>query len=177
MHTPLFGDYGEVKVKREPVRLTDPDFEIGVTVTKYLFDENMVLEFMVTSTLENTQLVDLRVEVETNLDNLQVQHVERLPCLKNGETRSVRLGLALDPENRVAVTQVECFLRCTMNEYQGNDLVADYEEEYQLEDLEINLGDSLLSRQTSTFEQDWKSLSESGHSEQTTLQLPYKSLE
>lgn len=103
MNTPLFGEYGEVKVKREAVRLTEQDFEIGVTVTKYLFEESILLEFSVTSSLENTQLVDLRVEVETNSDNLQVQHVERLACLKTGETQTVRLGLALDPENRVAV--------------------------------------------------------------------------
>lgn len=51
---PLFADYGPVKVKREPVRLTEEEFEIGVKVTKYLFEEALVLEFGVESSLENT---------------------------------------------------------------------------------------------------------------------------
>lgn len=104
-----------------------------------MFDDYIVLEFVVSNTLENVILGDVTVTLEIESGSLQVMQVISANQIKTGEKASIFITVAKDPEVRIAPSNIIGYLKYKVTEFSGKNKTAEYDDEYQLEDVKISL--------------------------------------
>lgn len=120
-----------------------------------MFENNIILEYLIENTLDNIVLRDISIQTELNCDNLQIQDIQSITELKPKSKGRLLLGLAVNPESRIPITTINSFMNCSVNEIQNGQAVNGYTEEYQLEDMEIKASDFIVKHHCdfkSTFE-------------------------
>jgi len=173
-----FEDIGDLRLLHEEKAVTDPNSEYLVKVRKIFFDEYLVLEFSVKNTLDSQVLCDVNVDLQFDTDDLKVMQVISLKQIKSGETGSVFITVAKNPEFKMIMSNVQGFLKFKVQEFSGNTKTAEYDDEYQLEDFTINVSDYLRPTAIPVdkkFDSVWKTMQ--GEEQKASYELEYKTLE
>lgn len=176
---PEFEGIGDLRILQEEKSITDPNAEYKVKVRKIFMDEYILLEYVVQNTLDNHVLSDVHVEITFDTDDLKMMQVISLKQIKSGETGSVFVTVAKNPEFKIVMSTVQSFLKFRVSEYtSGGNKTAEYEDDYQLEDFSVNVNDYLKPAPIPVdkkFENVWKGMQ--GAEQKASYELQYQTLE
>lgn len=161
-----FSGYGRVFRSTGETPLTESEMEYVVSVSKHIFDNHVVLQFKVLNTIDDQRLVNCRVEL-SNLDEevYSIDHVVPAPAVRFNDPSYTFIGLQrnLDP-SPVSCNCVLKFSVVQVDPATGN-VEGDengYEEEYALEDLEINTNDFMARVSVPDFKRSWEQMGNDG---------------
>ncbi|KAK9473129.1 adaptin N terminal region-domain-containing protein [Dipodascopsis tothii] len=160
--------FGPVVHSSKPVSLTESETEYVISGVKHLYKEHLVLQFDVTNTLPDTVLEDVSVISTPSLDELYVEQfiitIPKLAPESNG-TMYVAFTRPADDdeldENVISCT-FSNVLRFTSKEIDPTTGTPDdegYDDEYQVEDLELGVADFIMPTYIGSFQHMWDQLS------------------
>lgn len=146
--------------------LTETEMEYVVKCIKHVFEKHVVLQFSVLNTIDDQRLQNVRVEVDVeDPDAYDVEHIVPAALARYGEASHCFVSLARkgDP--------VSCTLKCALHfsvvqvdpatgEVEGDE--EGYEEEYPLEDLELNTNDYMAKTSVGDFRRSWDQVGTDG---------------
>jgi coatomer protein complex subunit gamma len=176
-----FANLGEVRMVLDYKSLTDAKAEYLVKLRKIFFDEYLLLEFNVTNTLSNHLLKDVTVDINFSNENLKIMTGTSVNEIKGGDSGNAYVVIAKNPELRVIpFTATDCFLKFKARDVgaDGKPKGAEYEDEYQLEEVTLGVNDymqSLILTGDKKFEKSWQELG--GSQQEASYQLSYKTLD
>lgn len=158
---PEFESYGKVFKSCEPVRLTEEDTEYKVYCIKHIYDSHIVFQFDCSNTiaeqiLENVSVVMDLAEAE-QYDEALVIPLSVMPLNDVGRCFTVLSR----PEGKLALGKFVNILKFTVKEIDPGTGEAEddgYEDEYQLEDLEVSPADFIKPIAVSNFRKTWEDL-------------------
>lgn len=158
---PEFAGYGKLFHSSSPVRLTEEDTEYEVNAIKHVFEEHLVFQFNCTNTIKEQVLEDVTVVMDlAEADEFEEELVlplKRMPLEGSGATYTVLRR----PAGALTLGRLLNILKFTVKEIDPTTGEAEeegYEDEYQLEDLEVGASDYLKPIAVSNFRQSWEGL-------------------
>ena len=171
-----FKDYGTLLKSSVPVELTESETEYVVTAVKHIFKEHIVLQYDVKNTLPDTALENVNVvAAPAEEDLLEEDLIVPAPKLTANEPGIVYVTFKkLGGENSVPVTSFTNNLRFTSKEIDpttGEPEEDGYEDEYQIEDLELTGSDYVIPAFAGSFDHVWEQTGANGEELSETLQL------
>lgn len=155
---PEFESYGQILKSSEPVALTESEMEYVVTAVKHLFKDHLVIQYNVTNTFNEYVLENVLVELQGAFDEEFVIPIEKLVP---DSTETIYVSMAR-PEDYV-VDSIYNNLKFVSKEIDPNTnepVEEGYEDEYNLENLDITIGDYLIPAFIGNFSHQWDSLGE-----------------
>ncbi|GAX76799.1 hypothetical protein CEUSTIGMA_g4245.t1 [Chlamydomonas eustigma] len=158
---PELAALGPVFKSCEPVRLTEEDTEYSIFAVKHVYDAHVVVQFNCTNTiaeqvLENVTVATDLAEAE-EFDEVQVIPMDVMPLNAVGQTFTVLSR----PSGSVSLGKLANILRFKLKEIDPSTGEAEeegYDDEYQLEDLEILPADYVKPVVTANFRKSWEEL-------------------
>ena len=176
---PELAAYGGVLKSSSVVELTESETEYVVTAVKHIFKNNIVLQFDIKNTLPDTILCDVSV-IPTPVDEdeetppLEEEFTIPAPKLVTDEPGTVYVSLKRTADAPQFVsTSFSNILKFTSKEIDPTTNEPEeggYEDEYQVEDLDLNGSDYVMPAYAASFEEIWSGLEE-GDDASETLQL------
>lgn len=176
MQIPELKAYGTLLKSSGPVELTESETEYVVTAVKHIFKEHVVLQYDVKNTLPDTILEDVNVVVApAEEDQLEEEFIVPAPKLATNEPGIVYVTFKkLAGENSVPVTSFTNSLKFTSKEVDpttGEPEANGYDDEYQVEDLELTGSDYIIPTFAGSFDHVWEQTGANGEELSETLQL------
>ncbi|KAK9466254.1 adaptin N terminal region-domain-containing protein [Lipomyces arxii] len=164
---PELAAFGPVVRSSRPVPLTESETEYVITCIKHLYKDHLVLQFDVQNTLEDTVLDDVSVIATPTSDEgsepYEEEFIITIPQLVQESTGSVYVAFTRPgEENAFAGAVFTNTLRFTSKEIDpttGEPEEEGYEDEYQVEDIHVGVGDFLVPTYVGNFQHMWDSLS------------------
>jgi coatomer protein complex subunit gamma len=163
---PEFANLGRSFRSSNESSLTETEMEYVVSCVKHIFSSHVVLQFNVLNTIDDQQLREVYVSVEsTDPEVYAVETVVTAPIARYGEQAQcfVCLSRLADPstvtlscELHFKVVQVDP----TTGEVEGNK--KGYDEEYPLENLELSTNDFMAKVSLGDFRRTWDQLGTDG---------------
>ncbi|KAK5733574.1 coatomer subunit gamma [Elasticomyces elasticus] len=179
---PEFGEYGAVLKSSAVVELTESETEYVVSAIKHVFAGHVVVQYEIKNTLADYVLGDVSVDAtptsttedEEEGSGLQEEFILPAALIRGEETGTVYVSFARGSGGEgfegASVSNVLKFTLREVDPATGEPEVGGYEDEYQVEDLEVGGADYILPAFAGSFENIWSALE--GHEEaQETLQL------
>ncbi|KKY24752.1 putative coatomer subunit [Phaeomoniella chlamydospora] len=169
--------YGPVLKSSSPVELTEIETEYVLSAIKHVFKEHVVLQYEVKNTLPDTLLEDVTVAASPSEDeeSLEEEFIIPAPKLATNEPGTVYVAFKkLGGEASFPVTSFTNVLRFTSKEIDPHSGEPDdngYEDEYQVEDLELKAADYVLPAYAGSFDHVWEQTGANGEEASETLQL------
>lgn len=176
---PELASYGGVLKSSSVVELTESETEYVVSAVKHLFEDHVVLEFQIKNTLPETVLTDVSV-VSTPADEdgdvqLEEDFIIPAPKLVTNEPGTVYVSFKrLETDSQFVATTFTNVLKFTSKEIDpttGEPEEGDgYDDEYQVEDLELTGADYVVPVYAGSFDNVWEQAG-AGEEATETLQL------
>jgi coatomer protein complex subunit gamma len=168
--------YGNVLKSSQVVELTESETEYVVTAVKHIFKENIVLQFDITNTLPDTVLEEVTVAATPSEDEelLEEEFVVPITQLKTNEPGTVYVAFRKIGDSPFAVTSFTNILRFTSKEIDpttGEPDANGYEDEYQVEDLELVGSDYVVPAFSGSFDHVWEQTGANGDEQSEILAL------
>ncbi|KAF8624211.1 hypothetical protein AX15_005977 [Amanita polypyramis BW_CC] len=174
---PEFALYGPViNSSTAPAQLTESETEYQVTCVKHIFKEHVVFQFNISNTLPDTVLeqVSVIMQLQSEEPVLTEDFIIPIPSL----TASTSPGVVYVSFTRVspeqyALASFQCVLKFISKELDpatGEPEEEGYEDEYQLEEVELSAGGDYIIPSYATFGSEWDRL-RSGPSAMETFAL------
>lgn len=161
------------------VELTESETEYVVSCIKHIFDAHVVLQFTIKNTLPDTVLADVSVVATPAEDDdgnavLEEEFIIPAEKLLTDVPGTVYVAFKkVDPEQKLVASSFTNVLKFTSKEIDpttNEEEEGGYEDEYQVEDLELSGSDYVLPAYAGSFDNVWEqSAGEDEASE--TLQL------
>ena len=180
---PDFKDFGPLLKSSGVVELTESETEYVVSAVKHLFKEHVVLQFDVKNTLADYVLADVGV-VSTatagddgeEASGLEDEFYLPVPLIKQDEPGIVYVSFARPAGESFTTASFTNVLKFTLREIDpttGEPEEGGYDDEYQVEDLELTGADYVLPAFAGSFDNIWTQIAEADGSEEAeeTLQL------
>ncbi|CAI7567395.1 unnamed protein product [Penicillium viridicatum] len=168
--------YGILLKSSAPVELSESETEYVVTAVKHIFKEHIVVQYDIKNTLPDTLLENVTVvatpEEEDVLEDDFIIPAPKLPTDQPGVVYVAFKKLA--GENSVPVTSFTNILKFTSKEIDptsGEPEDSGYDDEYQVEDLELTGSDYVIPTFAGSFDHVWEQTGANGEEESETLQL------
>ncbi|KAF8665418.1 hypothetical protein AX16_000437 [Volvariella volvacea WC 439] len=162
---PEFASYGAVlNSSTKPAQLTESETEYQVTCVKHIFKEHIVFQFNVSNTLPDTVLeqVSVIMQPQTEDSGLTEDFIIPLPSLTSASSPSiVYVSFTRDSPEEYAVASFACTLKFISKELDpstGEPEEEGYEDEYQLEEVELSAGGDYIVPSYVTFGSEWDRL-------------------
>lgn len=180
---PQFAKLGRAFRSCPEIHLTETEMEYVVGCVKHIFPEHVVLQFTVLNTIDDQQLRDVKVNVEVgDPDVYSVESVVPAPVARYGETASCFVCLKRAAEGGFGSVTMSCELSFKMlqvdpatGEVEGSS--KGFDEDFPLEDLEVNTNDYMAKVSLGDFRRNWDSLGTDGEVlEKFALQVSCTSL-
>ncbi|KAG0616027.1 hypothetical protein M758_5G084800 [Ceratodon purpureus] len=158
---PQFAGFGKLFKSSAVVELTEAETEYAVNVVKHVYPGHVVFQFNCTNTiaeqlLENVNVIMEIVEGE-DFTQIATKPIASMPCGVPGQA-----FVAFEKPDGVCSTgKFSNTLRFIVKEVDPSSGEADdegYEDEYQLEELEVTAADYILQTPISNFRNAWESL-------------------
>ena len=174
---PDLKEYGTLLKSSAPVELSESETEYAVTAVKHVFKEHIVIQYDVKNTLPDTILEDVSVIAtpEDEDESLQFDFVVPAPKLPTNEPGVVYVAFKkVGGEHSFPVTSFTNNLKFTTKEIDpttGEPEETGYEDEYQVEDLELTGSDYVIPAFAGSFDHIWEQTGANGEEAVETLQL------
>lgn len=163
---PEIAAFGNVLKSSTTVELTESETEYVVSCIKHIFDAHIVLQFTVKNTLPDTVLADVSVVSTPSEDEEAGAVLEEefiIPAEKLATDIPGTIYVAfkkVDPEGQKYVaasfTNVLKFTSKEIDPTTNEPEDGGYEDEYQVEDLELSGSDYVLPAYAGSFENVWE---------------------
>lgn len=173
---PEMKEYGSVLKSSSLVELTESETEYVVTVVKHIFKEHIVLQYEVKNTLPDTVLEEVSVVASpSEEDELEEDFIIPAPSLATDEPGTIYVSFkCVNGEGSLPVSTFTNVLKFTTKEIDpttGAPEESGYEDEYQVEDLELNASDYVVPAFAGNFNHLWEQVGANGEEAEETLQL------
>ncbi|KAF9469702.1 coatomer subunit gamma [Collybia nuda] len=162
---PEFSTYGSVlNSSATPVQLTESETEYQVTCVKHIFGEHVVFQFNVSNTLPDTVLeqVSVIMQPQTEDAGLTEDFIIPLPALTAATSPGiVYVSFTRESPDQFALASFQCTLKFLSKELDpstGEPEEDGYEDEYQLEEVELSAGGDYIIPNYVTFGSEWDRL-------------------
>ena len=175
---PELATYGGVLKSSSVVELTESETEYVVSAVKHIYKDHIVLQFNVKNTLPDTVLCDVSV-VSTAIDEEEETPLEEdfiIPAAKlvTDEPGTIYVSLKrTDDAPALVTTTFSNVLKFTSKEIDPTTNEPEeggYDDEYQVEDLDLSGSDYVVPAFAASFEEIWNAVEE-GDEASETLQL------
>jgi hypothetical protein len=168
--------YGTLLKSSAPVELSESETEYVVTAVKHIFKEHIVVQYDIKNTLPDTVLENVTVVATPDEEDvLEDDFIIPAPKLATDQPGVVYVAFKkLAGENSVPVTSFTNVLRFTSKEIDpasGEPEDSGYDDEYQVEDLELTGSDYVIPTFAGSFDHVWEQTGANGEEESETLQL------
>lgn len=173
---PEMAEYGGVLKSSSIIELTESETEYVVTCIKHLFKEHLVLQYDIKNTLPEVVLADVTVAASPSEEDasLEEEFVIPAPKLVANEPGTVYVSFKrTEGEDAYVATSFTNVLRFTTKEIDpttGEPEDSGFDDEYQVEDLELTGSDYIVPAYAGSFDNVWEQ-SASGEEATETLQL------
>jgi len=176
MQIPELKEYGTLLKSSAPVELTESETEYVVSAVKHIFKEHVVLQFEIKNTLPDTILEDVSVvAAPSEEDVLEEDFIVPAPKLVTNEPGIVYVAFKkVGGEKSFPVTSFTNNLKFTSKEIDpttGEPEEGGYEDEYQVEDLDLTGSDYVIPAFAGSFDHVWEQTGANGEEASETLQL------
>ena len=176
MRIPELKAHGTLLRSSSPVELTESETEYVVTAIKHIFKEHIVLQYDIKNTLPDTILEEVSVvatpaEEDESLEEEFIIPVSRLPTDQPG---TVYISFKKNSNTAYPITSFTNILKFTSKEIDptsGEPDETGYEDEYQVEDLELMGSDYVMPAFAGSFDHVWEQTGAHGDESSETLQL------
>jgi len=166
---PIFGS------SSKPTQLTESETEYQVSAVKHIFKKHIVFQFNVSNTIPDTVLEQVTVIMQPAADSgLTEDFILTISSLSAASSPSVGyVSFSRDDEEAFQSTSFQCVLKFVSKEVDpstGQPEESGYEDEYQLEDLELAASDYIVPTYV-TFASEWDRM-RGGVTSTETFSLP-----
>ncbi|KIV91814.1 hypothetical protein PV10_06312 [Exophiala mesophila] len=175
---PELAAYGQVLRSSTVVELTESETEYVVSAVKHIFQEHVVIQYDIKNTLDQTVLENVTVMASPSEDEeafLEEEFIIPAPALKTNEPGVVYVAFKkLDGEQPFPITTFSNVLKFTSKEVDpttGEPEESGYEDEYEVENLELTGADYVVPAYGSSFDHVWEGTGANGEEASETLQL------
>ncbi|KAI3622242.1 coatomer subunit gamma [Moniliophthora roreri] len=162
---PEFASYGPaLNSSATPAQLTEAETEYQVTCVKHVFKEHIVFQYNVSNTLPDTILerVEVIMQPQSEDSGLTEEFIIPLPSLSSSTSPGiVYVSFARDDPEQYAIASFSCLLKFISKEVDpstGEPEEEGYEDEYQLEEVEVSAGGDYIIPSYVTFGAEWDRL-------------------
>ncbi|KIJ66406.1 hypothetical protein HYDPIDRAFT_86985 [Hydnomerulius pinastri MD-312] len=147
----------------KPVQLTESETEYQVTCVKHIFKEHIVFQFNVSNTLPDTVLEDVSVLMQLQTESgLTEDFIMPVASLTASTSPSiVYVSFTRDSPEEYVTASFQCILKFISKELDpstGEPEEEGYEDEYQLEEVELSAGGDYIIPSYSSFSSEWDRL-------------------
>jgi coatomer protein complex subunit gamma len=148
---PELESYGSVlKSSARPIELTESETEYVVSAVKHIFAEHIVFQFNISNTLPDTVLEQVSVIMQPSVDSgLTEDFIIPLPSLTPAQSPgTVYVSFTRDDPADYAIGSFACALKFISKEVDpasGEPEEEGYDDEYQVEELDLGAGDVSIS--------------------------------
>ena len=173
---PEIKPYGTVLKSSPIVELTESETEYVVTAIKHIFNEHIVLQYEVKNTLPDTILENVSV-VATPSDedeSLEDEFIMPVAALRTDEPGTIYVSFKRNTESPFVATSFSSTLKFTTKEIDPTSGEPDsegYEDEYEVDSLELAGSDYILPAYAGSFDHVWEQTGANGTEASETLQL------
>lgn len=176
MQIPELKAHGPVQSSSPTVELTESETEYVVSAIKHIYKENVVIQYNVKNTLANTVLEDISVVASPSEEDesLEEEFVVPVAKLATEELGTVFVSFKKTGETQYPVASFTNILKFTSKEIDPTTNEPDesgYEDEYQVEDLELMGSDYVMPAFAGSFDHVWEQIGANGEEASETLQL------
>jgi len=163
----------------QPVELTESETEYTVACIKHVYPGHVVLQFDCTNTLADQLLEQVRVELEVS-EGWEVVAQIPAPSMQYNVASTIYTVLSVPEDLTECVASMAATLKFTVKDCDPAtgepDSDEGYDDEYQLEDLDITVADYVQRVMKGNFAAAWEELGEENELEDT-YSLPFKTLD
>jgi coatomer protein complex subunit gamma len=176
LRIPEMKPYGSVLKSSQVVELTESETEYVVSVVKHIFKEHIVLQYEVKNTLPDTVLEDVSiVATPTEEEELEEDFIIPAAKLVTDEPGIVYVSFKkINGDTSFPVSSFTNVLKFTTKEIDpttGEPEESGYEDEYQVEDLDLTGSDYVVPAFAGNFSHIWEQVGANGEEASETLQL------
>ncbi|BFZ64672.1 coatomer subunit gamma [Saitoella coloradoensis] len=168
---PEFGTYGAVLKSSREVELTEREMEYVVSAVKHVFKEHVVLQFDVQNTIPDTLLENVSmVAVPEDEESLEEEFIIPLPTLTEGAPGTIYVAFRRVEPEMYPITSFTNTLKFTTKEVDpttGEPEESGFDDEYQVENLELVSGDFISPTFIGSFTQAWDTLGPANQATET----------
>ncbi|KAI9669546.1 MAG: coatomer subunit gamma [Caeruleum heppii] len=174
---PELKSYGPVLKSSSVVELTESEMEYVVSAIKHIFKEHVVVQYDVKNTLPETILEDVTVLATPAGDDevaLEEDFIIPISKLKPNEPSTAYVAFKKTGSDPFPVSSFSNVLKFTVKEIDpssGEPEEEGYEDDYEVEDLEINGSDYVIPAYAGSFSHIWEQVGAKGEEAEETLQL------
>lgn len=176
LRIPEMKAYGNLLKSSPVVELTESETEYVVSVVKHIFKEHIVLQYEVKNTLPDTVLEDVSV-VATPTEEEELEEDFIIPAAKLATDEPGTIYVSFKKANGEAsfpgssFTNILKFTTKEIDPTTGEPEETGYDDEYQVEDLELTGSDYVVPAFAGNFNHIWEQVGAAGEEAEETLQL------
>lgn len=176
MQIPELKAHGALLRSSPPVELTESETEYVVSVIKHIYKEHLVLQYDIKNTMTDTVLEDVSVVATPSEEEESLEEDFTIPVAKLATDQPGTVFVSFKKSSDVVypVTSFTNVLKFTSKEIDpttGEPDESGYEDEYQVEDLELLGSDYVTPAFAGSFDHAWEQTGANGEEASETLQL------
>lgn len=176
LQIPELKSHGPLLRSSPVVELTESETEYVVTVIKHIFNEHIVLQYEIKNTLPDTVLEEVSIVATPSEEDESLEEEFIIPVAKlaTDQPGAVYVSFKKTGDTSYPITSLTNVLKFTSKEIDpttGEPDDAGYEDEYQVEDLELLGSDYVMPAYAGSFDHVWEQTGANGDEAVETLQL------
>ena len=176
MQIPELKAHGALLRSSHPVELTESETEYVVSVIKHIYKEHLVLQYEIKNTMTDTVLEEVSVVATPSEEDESLEEEFTIPVAKLAADQPGTVFVSFKKSSDVAypVTSFTNVLKFTSKEIDpttGEPDESGYEDEYQVEDLDLLGSDYVTPAFAGSFDHSWEQTGANGEEASETLQL------
>lgn len=159
-----------------PVELTESETEYVVSVIKHIYKEHLVLQYEIKNTMSDTVLEEVSVVATPSEEDEDLEEDFTIPASKlpTDQPGTVFVSFKKVTDVLYPVTSFTNVLKFTNKDIDpstGEPEASGYDDEYQIEDLELTGSDYVTPAFAGSFDHVWEQTGANGEEASETLQL------
>lgn len=176
MQIPELKAHGALLSSSASIELTESETEYVVSVVKHIYKEHLVLQYEIKNTLTDTVLEEVSVVATPSEEDESLEEDFTIPVSKLVTDQPGTVFVSFKKGGKVAypVTSFTNVLKFTSKEIDpttGEPDESGYEDEYQVDELELTGSDYVSPAFTGSFDHVWEQTGANGDEASETLQL------
>lgn len=177
MQIPELKEYGTLLKSSNVVELTESETEYVVSAVKHIFKEHIVLQYDIKNTLPDTVLENVSVVATPTDEEEDLEEDFIVPCTKLPTNEPGIVYVAFKKtggEHSFPTMSFTNNLKFTSKEIDpttGEPEESGYEDEYQVEDLDLTGSDYVIPAFAGSFDHIWEQTGANGEEASETFQL------